>query len=106
AIPDHGLPSSVIINNLDIFRTSVRPAEADAPLVVDPDAVLAFPVTLQLFQPVARGRRQITQFSRRLQQGQFALRNLADRSPAACLASFIQVPGIGAAKALDHGSMI
>jgi len=32
------------------------PAEADAPLVVDPDAVLSTPATLQCFQMVAGGQ--------------------------------------------------
>jgi hypothetical protein len=44
----------VVVDDLDIVRVSVPPFKADPELVVDPDAVLAFPVTLECFQPEAR----------------------------------------------------
>jgi hypothetical protein len=40
----------VVVHDLDTFRTSVGPGEADPPLVVDPDAVLAPSVALQRLQ--------------------------------------------------------
>src|SRR5438105_4659179 len=55
--------SSVIIDNFDVRRArrSIWPLKTDAPLIVDADAVLAFPITLQRFEPVAGQRRQIMQ---------------------------------------------
>src|SRR5262245_3529080 len=46
--------SSVVVDDLDVFRASVCPGEADPPLVVDPDAVLAPSAPLERLQPVAR----------------------------------------------------
>ena len=43
----------MIINNLDLPGVFAIPAEAYPEPVVDPDAPLAFSVTLQLFQAVA-----------------------------------------------------
>jgi hypothetical protein len=47
--------SSMVIDNLDVFGAvnSSRPFEADAALLIDPNAVLAFPVAGQDLQPVA-----------------------------------------------------
>lgn len=45
----------MVILDDHILRARVGPHEADAPLVVDPDAVLAFPVTRQRLEPVSRG---------------------------------------------------
>src|SRR3569833_3323100 len=44
---------SLIVHDLDRLG-AVVPSETDAPLVVDPDAVLARAVALQRLQPVAR----------------------------------------------------
>jgi hypothetical protein len=39
----------VIVHNLDpIGITAIQPNEADAPLIVNPNAMLAFPVARQL----------------------------------------------------------
>jgi hypothetical protein len=43
----------VIVDNLDIVRVSVLPPKADAPLVVDANAVLTLSVTAQRFEPIA-----------------------------------------------------
>src|SRR5690625_7730874 len=43
---------SVVVNDLHLLRSGVRPHEADPPLVVDPDAVLSGPVTLERFEPI------------------------------------------------------
>jgi hypothetical protein len=45
----------VIVNDLNVEGVSALPAEADSILLVDTYAVLAFPVSLQLFQSVRRG---------------------------------------------------
>ncbi|HUO05458.1 MAG TPA: hypothetical protein VMU16_09705 [Candidatus Binataceae bacterium] len=47
--------SSMIISNLDVYRTrrSFGPFEANPPLIVDAYAVLAFAVSAQRLKPVA-----------------------------------------------------
>jgi len=42
----------VVVRNLDIVGITVNEPEADSPLVVDRDCVLALPVSPQPMQPV------------------------------------------------------
>ena len=53
----------MVIHDLDIDRSgrAVRPREANAPLVIDADAVLPLPVALECLQPVARQRGKVFQ---------------------------------------------
>jgi len=44
----------MVIHNLDFERVSIGPTEADAPLVVDPDAVLPLAIARQSLQTIAR----------------------------------------------------
>lgn len=43
-----------MVSYLDSMSIAIPPLEADAPLVVDSDAVLACPVASELLQPVPR----------------------------------------------------
>jgi hypothetical protein len=51
---DRRVAVSVIVNDLDLLRAGGCPHEADAPLVIDTDAVLTSPSALQRFQTVPR----------------------------------------------------
>lgn len=57
----------MIIYYLDIMRISINPSETDAPLLVDPNAVLALSITLQGFELVSRRNSQIVQPNRGVQ---------------------------------------
>ena len=46
--------SSVVVGDFDVRSSLVCPAKAHAPLVVDPDAVLACPISTQSFEPMRR----------------------------------------------------
>lgn len=52
---------SVVVNDLHLLRSGVGPHEADAPLVVDPDAVLTGSITLERFEPVAGRNAEVLQ---------------------------------------------
>lgn len=43
----------VVIHNLNIVRIAVAPHEADAPLIVDPNAVLAGAISAKAFESVS-----------------------------------------------------
>ena len=43
----------MIVHYLNIVGVSVAPHEAEPPLIVNPDAMLSFPVTVQGLQMVA-----------------------------------------------------
>lgn len=49
----------MVIDKLNVVRAIRFPHEADVPLVVHPDAVLAFTIALERFQTIARGRPQV-----------------------------------------------
>ena len=53
--------SSVVVGDFDFSGTTVCPAEADAPLVVDADAVLPLTVTAQRLEAVGRRQPQVGQ---------------------------------------------
>ena len=46
----------MVVHNFNIDRTTIRPREADAELIIDPDTMLALSVTAQLLQSVSRRR--------------------------------------------------
>jgi hypothetical protein len=43
----------MIVDDLNVISRAVTPNKADAPLVVDPDAVLALSVSFKGFEPIA-----------------------------------------------------
>jgi hypothetical protein len=53
--------ASVVVNYFNFGRARTGPFEADPPLIVDADAMLAGPVALQLFQPVTGGNSEVVE---------------------------------------------
>ncbi len=74
----------MVIGYLYVVGIAVNPPEAQPPLVVDANAVLAGPGSGQLFQPVARGYSQIQYSHGRIQHYQLSLSCTLDvqRKPA------------------------
>ena len=62
----------VVIDDFDIVRITFSPFKTDAPLVIDPDAMLSFAVALQGLQPVAWRHPQVLQTEGAMQVKQFA----------------------------------
>jgi hypothetical protein len=56
----------MVIHNLHLVRMATFPPEADAPLVVDSNAVLTSPLSLEGLQPVPGRHRHLPQFGRRV----------------------------------------
>ena len=54
----------MVVHYLHVFGACFRPAKTDAPLIVDPDAVLAGSIALQSLQSIARWHTQIVQAAR------------------------------------------
>jgi hypothetical protein len=63
-------PLVVVVDDLYVFGPGVGPSEADPPLLVNPDAVLARAITRQLLQPVPRRHPQVRENLRGVQHGQ------------------------------------
>jgi hypothetical protein len=61
----------VIINNLDVERISILPSEADPPLIVDANAVLARAVPFQGFPSITRRRSEVAKFDGTVELAEF-----------------------------------
>lgn len=68
----------MIIHDHDILRPTLGPDKADAPLIVDPDAVLSRSIAFERFQAIAWRGRQITQDLGVMQLSRLALRDALD----------------------------
>lgn len=73
----------MVINNFYVIGVALLPAKADAPLRVDAYAVLALPVTMQLFQPVPRRHAQRIDIVGCIEHVQLAQGNMLDVPVAA-----------------------
>jgi hypothetical protein len=60
----------VIVHNLDVLRVRLNPPEANPPLAIDPNAMLALPVALQRFQPIPPYRQKFGKASGRVKPEQ------------------------------------
>jgi len=67
-----------MVDDLDIGWPSFYPAEANPPLVVDPDRMLADTIATQLLQMVRRRRREVVQPLGSIQQPTFPKRDRLD----------------------------
>lgn len=73
-----GAVLSVVVNDLHLLRSGVRPPEADSPLVVGPDAVLPGSVTLERFEPVTGRNTEVVEHHRGSHLTKFAQRQPLD----------------------------
>ena len=99
----HGLDFSVVVNNFNIARAVRFPAETDAPLVIDPDGILAFAIAFESFESIAGWYSQLGQFGDRMKLSELAQSSALDIRRKG--ADFLQPkqPGGGiAGKGADH----
>jgi hypothetical protein len=75
----------MVVDDFDILGSSLRPLEADAPLVVDPDAPLAGTVALEPFKPVGRRYTKVSDLPGGIDETQLAQSNRLNvrRQPSA-----------------------
>ncbi|HKD69922.1 MAG TPA: hypothetical protein VKB84_23995 [Candidatus Binataceae bacterium] len=95
-----------MFSDFDIFGIAVSPREADAVLIVNPNAVLAFPVAAQLFQPVARRNQEIGQSLRAIEGNQASKRHFSDAGKFLDPLAPEQPPGFLGPEAPDHQSTL
>jgi hypothetical protein len=65
----------MIVGDLNVDGFAIVPSEADAPLVVDPDTVLPFPVSTKLLKSVRRWNTKIVQVFRTMEDDKFPIPN-------------------------------
>jgi hypothetical protein len=95
----------VIDDDLDVMSVVVDPPEADAPLIVDPDAVLTRATASQPFESIARGHVQVVE-----RDGSVELSELPQRHPLNVGARFTdrlaleQTGGVPISETPNHGT--
>src|SRR6185312_4768911 len=97
----------MVVNDFNFMGVATLPEEADAPLVVDPDAVLAFAVALQGFQAIGWRNAEVIQGRRGIEHAELAARDLLDigrQSPGCSSAPDLLRLLVG--KAPDHAPTI
>jgi len=95
----------VIVRYIDVVGVTITPGEAYSILVIDPDAVLPMPVSLELLQSVAARDSEIVEISGSVQHREFSFRHAGGRRSS----SFARSPDFRrfrGGETLDHVSMI
>ena len=97
----------MIIYDLHVICIPVVPPETNAPLIIDPDAVLSKSLPAQCFQPVSRRDSQRVEIRCRINHPELAHRhslNVMRQLPRIRLLEYLL--GVSAPKRLDHGCNI
>jgi hypothetical protein len=97
---------SVVVHDLNVCRPDFSPYETDAPLVVDPDAVLTSSIALQGFQAIARRSLQEVQCLCRVQLSELSLSDPCYGFEATWTSAFIERLRVFASERLDHGRIV
>ena len=96
----------MVINNFDIFRASLGPAEANPELPVDSNAVLTLAVTMQWLQHISGRYFKIIQLVCGLELPNFPQGNSLKIDEASDAASARQLLGILTLERYDHMKMM
>jgi hypothetical protein len=93
----------VIIDDLNPLDAPIPPNEAEPPVVVDPNAVLARSAAAQSLQPISGRRRQIAEVFRGVQLPQLPLGySLHARRELPCVPTMKQRLGFAIGERADH----
>ena len=95
----------MVIDDLRVVGIALVPSKTDAPLIVDPNAVLACAVASQPLQAVARRDAEIGQPHRRIQHAELPQRHSLNSRPELPDRLSLEEPvGVLVPKALDHAA--
>src|SRR5271157_2320100 len=97
----------VVIHDFDLFGVRVSPEETNSPLIIDSNAVLAFPVFFKPFKAISRQGGQIGQVHACGQRQKFsASRTLNIKGQLFRMASLKDSLSLGIAKTYYHVAII
>ena len=94
----------MVIDNLHIVNAIAFPAETDAPLIIDANAVKPGSVARKGLQPVPRRNFQFFEGGDRIDLDQFAHRYAGDQAPTTAHSCLEEYPGLSVHEALDQYS--
>jgi hypothetical protein len=97
----------MVVRDFHVVGVAAAPAKADAPLLVDANAVLTSPAAGEFLQPVTGRGPQITKIGSGIQYQQLAkCGTLKVFRPASNPLPLVELPGPPVPKTPDHGRMI
>jgi len=96
----------MIIHNLHIKRIAPSPAKTDPPLIVNADAVLSLPFSLEGLQAVSGRGSKVAQLHGAVQLSQFPARGPFNGDKAWHALALVEPLGITAAKGPDHPCIV
>ena len=94
--------TSVIIDNFYFVRMAIVPSKADAPLIVNANAVLPGAIAFQSFQAISRWRSHLLQTPSGIQLLQLSESNSCDRPELAMITQLEQLPCGGVSVSTNH----
>ena len=92
----------MVVRDLNIVRSVLFPDKADAILIVDANAVLTSPVSLQSLQLVSGRKAQVAQVGRGFELVKLTAGNLVNRCPVFAKPRFKELPCLVVLEAPDH----
>lgn len=96
------MSSLVVVDDLRVVRVAVLPDEAEAPLVIDPDRVLAPPVPFERLQAMPRDTRERLQRRSRVEGLETSLSRGAKPLESRDAATLSETLGLVGAKRPNH----
>jgi hypothetical protein len=93
---------SVVVGYLDFMRSVLLPDEANSKLIIDSDAVLARPITLECLQPVPRRSLEVFEAGACLDLIRPSQCSSYDCRPFTTFSSLEELSSLLVAEALDH----
>ena len=96
----------MVVDDGDIKSIATGEAEADAPLVVNANAPLAFSIAPQRFKPVTWWGAKVFRSAGTIEHLQFALGNSGNSSETTRSSAFEQCLSVATTERLDHGEII
>jgi len=88
----------MVVYNLNVVNVTLAPCEADAPLVVDPDAVLSRAAPLKRFEPISANGGQVGETGRGIEPPKPLSRRTLDATKLAAAEAVVQCLGFIASK--------
>ena len=96
----------MVVHDLNIGGANFSPDEADAPLIIDADAVLTLPFVFQRFQVIPWWCLQEIQCLRGVKLREFPLGDLGQSPEPTRVLALIQRQGFLSLERLDHVRMV
>lgn len=92
----------MVIDDFDIGRIAVLPAETDSPLIIDSNTVLTVPISSEFFQSISRWDPQISKCIRRIQDQKLSQSQTLNSAESLGVSALKNLLSLAAAKPSDH----